>query len=296
MQLLRLLQDSRRILQGNGPVRREDLLHTLWRLQWKAALANGTTGWRRERIAGMTVEFFDYASLTLLFHEVFVQQEYAFRFPRPDPVIVDAGSNIGMAVLYFKRLYPQARVLGFEPDPETFAALERNVRANQLTGVELRRVALAAQAGPLRLYTDPGRRGAPYASARAPLVEMWAGRRASRAVEVEGVRLSDCIGGPVDFLKLDIEGGELAVLEDLAGRGKLRQVREMAVECHHHIRPDEDRVAPLLAQLEANGFGYQIRAGWDGGAAPGAYQNLMIRAYQHSLLSSAHGADGDARH
>jgi FkbM family methyltransferase len=294
VQLLRLLQDSRRILRGNGPVRREDLLHALWRLQFQAAVANGATRLRRERFAGMTVEFFDYASLTLLFHEVFVNQAYTFRSPRPDPLIVDAGGNIGMAVLYFKRLYPQARVLSFEPEPVTFAVLERNVQANQLAGVTLCRAALVAQPGALPLYTDPARNGAPYASTRAPLVAMCAGHRTPRPVEVEGVRLSDRIEGPVDFLKLDIEGAEHAVLEDLAHSGKLGQVREMVMECHHHIRPDEDRLAPLLSLLEANSFGYQISSGPGAPGRPGDYQNLMIRAYQRSVVQTGTGAARDA--
>lgn len=41
--------------------------------------------------------------------------------------VLDIGANIGTAALYFARLFPNARVFAFEPVPENFALLEKNI-------------------------------------------------------------------------------------------------------------------------------------------------------------------------
>src|SRR2546428_4586488 len=42
-------------------------------------------------------------------------------------VILDIGSHIGASILYFRELFPRARIFGFEPHPETFKLLQLNV-------------------------------------------------------------------------------------------------------------------------------------------------------------------------
>jgi FkbM family methyltransferase len=68
------------------------------------------------------------------------------------PIIVDCGSNIGMSILFFKRLYPKARIIGFEPDPYTFEILSENVYRNALTDVELHQCALGEHDRSITLY------------------------------------------------------------------------------------------------------------------------------------------------
>lgn len=52
-----------------------------------------------------------------LFNELFADACYSFRAQTDSPLIFDCGSNIGLSILFFKKLYPKARVIGFEPDP-----------------------------------------------------------------------------------------------------------------------------------------------------------------------------------
>src|ERR1043165_9621169 len=48
--------------------------------------------------------------------------------PRLQPnVILDVGSNIGSSILFFHEQFPAAKIYGFEPHPETFRVLEKNV-------------------------------------------------------------------------------------------------------------------------------------------------------------------------
>ena len=61
----------------------------------------------------------------ILFKDLFVHRIYHFQSARPDPLILDGGSNIGMSILYFKHVYPQAHIIGFEPDPTISPLLEK---------------------------------------------------------------------------------------------------------------------------------------------------------------------------
>src|SRR5919109_152962 len=42
-------------------------------------------------------------------------------------IILDIGSNIGASIIYFHHQFPDANIFGFEPHPDTFRILEKNV-------------------------------------------------------------------------------------------------------------------------------------------------------------------------
>src|SRR6184192_2229413 len=50
-------------------------------------------------------------------------------------IILDIGSNIGASILYFHEKFPDAKIFGFEPHPDTFRVLEKNVA--HLPGVRI---------------------------------------------------------------------------------------------------------------------------------------------------------------
>jgi len=105
---------------------------------------------------GAIVSFLNYSvrlndgpNFYILYKDIFIHRIYHFEAQRPDPLILDCGSNIGMSILYFKHIYPRARVIGFEPDPAIFPYLEENVARNGLKDVQLVQAALAAREGVL---------------------------------------------------------------------------------------------------------------------------------------------------
>jgi FkbM family methyltransferase len=195
-------------------------------------------------------------SFLYLFREIFIELSYYFRAKSSSPVILDCGSNIGMSVLFFKMLFPNSRIDAFEPEASTFERLQDNVETNKLSDVELHRAAVGRDKGTVQFFYDPNETGSLLASVDARRVP------GGRAESVPQVRLSDFVTGPVDFLKLDVEGAELAVLEELRAAEALPKIDQMVVECHHHINRDEDSLSKILALLEDSGFGYQVQASW----------------------------------
>jgi FkbM family methyltransferase len=240
----------------------------------------------RARLLGLEVAYADYGALVTLYEEVFIRRSYPFRPRRAHPFVVDCGANIGIATLFFKSVAPDAEVLAFEPAPASFALLAENVRHNRLAGVDCRRVALGREPGVATLHTSgPADGGGSLVFAG----DGWA----AETVEVQ--RLSDLLGGRrVDFLKLDVEGSEAAILDDLHDSGALTRVDELAFE--FHPAPGHD-LALLLRTLSDAGFRYRISVVGDRVWEPG--QLLLVHAFRnhdpHRVPSAASQVAGTPR-
>ena len=230
---------------------------------------------KKTRVMGMTVEGYEYGALCFLYNEIFFRGEYAFQTTTTAPIIIDCGANLGMATLFFKWLYPQAVVHSFEPDPNSFALLEKNITRNDFSSsVHLYNIALSDTEGPLHFYSDPNDRG----SARSSLLRE---RMPLEPITVEGKLLSGYLR-PLDvsFLKLDVEGAEFSVFSDLQQNAGFSSIRQMVIEYHHHIAPTGSELAKFLAYLEGNGFEYQIDAKCIPLCAQGQFQDVIIYAYR----------------
>ncbi|MEM4218058.1 MAG: FkbM family methyltransferase, partial [Candidatus Methanomethylicaceae archaeon] len=152
------------------------------------------------RCLDYTVRINDGPNFYILYKDIFIHRIYHFEAQRPDPLILDCGSNIGMSILYFKLVYPQARIIGFEPDPAIFPYLQENVTRNSLKDVQLVQAALAPKEGSLAFYSD-GKYGSCLAEHLPTDIP-----EGYQKYEVPCVRLKDYLTKPVDFLKMNIEG------------------------------------------------------------------------------------------
>jgi FkbM family methyltransferase len=221
---------------------------------------------------GFQVEHFDRATARFLYREIFARQYYHFVASTTSPVILDCGANVGMASIYFKWLYPNSRIRAFEPDPTTFGLLQRNLNANRLD-VEAYNCALWDEYGELNFHVDASHPG-------SLLMSTDASRSKAEAIKVPSRKLSDFIDGPVDFMKLDVEGAEHRVLNDLIQSGKLKQIRQIAIEYHHGIGGQKSCLAPFLQSLESAGFDYRIHASRFPVTSSSAFQDILISANQ----------------
>jgi FkbM family methyltransferase len=274
--LWRLVSDAGLILRRGHSHGRFRVLRTFVKIELKSYFLAGLLKRRmtRESIFGYEVHFFDYHVFATLFEELYVAEVYYFSTTSPEPLIVDCGSNIGLAVLYFKRLYPKCRVIAFEPDRATFEMLERNVRANNLADVTLVQKALYDSVGSVPFFISPEQPGLLVQSTRKENLAR------SQETMVETETLSTYLSEPVDFLKMDIEGAEDHVLKDLNETGKLALVREIVLEYHHHLTPREDKLGAFLNTLEQSNFGYQLKAALVPPFRKGEFQALILYAYQ----------------
>ena len=201
---------------------------------------------------GFRIQAVDAASFLAAHREIFVEEVYRFPFDHQAPSIVDLGANIGLATLWFKRHYPQARIIALEPDPAIFACLTRNVRDNGFSDVELINKAAWNADTKLRFLPDGADGG--YAVGGLEVVE----NGVARGIEVEALAIDRLLADrPIDFLKMDIEGAENVVLA--ACRPLLPRVRCLFVEYHAH-KAAPSLLGGIVSSIEAAGFRLHVES------------------------------------
>ena len=127
-------------------------------------------------------------------------------------IILDIGSNIGASIIYFHEKFPDAKIFGFEPHPDTFRILEKNVA--QLPGVTVFNYGLGAtnqrltaraddvNFGAFNTRGDFKDRGFPAAPIQCEV------RRLDGVLRENGI-------AQVDLIKIDCEGAESDVFSTL---------------------------------------------------------------------------------
>jgi FkbM family methyltransferase len=177
--------------------------------------------------------------------EIFIDEVYKFAPERTDPTIIDCGANIGLSAIYFKSNWPDAKVIAFEPDPSVFDLLEKNVKERRFAAVETRNAAVWIYDSTLRFEVE---------GALGGKLSVAAGDGRTQ-IGVQAFRLRDLLDAPVDFLKIDIEGAEYAVLNDC--RDRLENVRNLFVE-YHAAPAERQRLSEMLSWFSDAGFRYYI--------------------------------------
>lgn len=179
------------------------------------------------------------------YRDLFENELYRFTSDKESPLIIDCGSNIGVSVIYYKQLYPKARIIAFEPDQGNFQVLTTNVKSNGFTGIELNEAAVWVTNGEITFESSE--------SEASHITENSAGSH-----KVRSVRLNDLLRAEaeVDFLKVDIEGAEWAVIKDCAEN--LHKVKNLFLEYHGKVE-DTDKLTDLLQLVHQKGFKIYIR-------------------------------------
>jgi FkbM family methyltransferase len=174
--------------------------------------------------------------------EIFAQNAYKIALDNVKRVL-DLGGNIGLASLFFARSYPGAQICTVEPIPGNLTILESNLELNHISA-QVVPAAAGERDGKMRfvITQDPRQ----YSSEiKAPPT--------GSSIEVDMVSvptLMKLMGwAEIDLLKIDIEGGETAVL---GGRPDwLKKVRTIIGEGHVGVGYT---IEACRADLEPLGF------------------------------------------
>jgi FkbM family methyltransferase len=186
--------------------------------------------------------------------DTFVLEQYAYRrgavtvCAEPGDVVVDGGGGYGDTALYFStRVAPDGQVVVVEMDPRNRRAIERNLEQNgeAASRVRLVHAALWESSGESIPYVAGGK-----LSRLQPEPAAEGGTAETTALDelVEGVGL-----GRVDFLKLDVEGAELAALKGAAQ--VLEHHRPKLAVALYHKPEDLIEIPRHIAEL---GLGYRL--------------------------------------
>ena len=194
-------------------------------------------------LLGQEFKVADTASFYGSFGEIFVQEVYKFRSEKECPFILDCGSNYGASIVYFKSIFPNCKIVAIEADPKIFDLLSRNIKQRGIESVELINKAISSSSEPVAFYQEGADAG-----------RMHLNGDCKNVVYVEPISLDSLITGPVDFLKMDIEGAET---EALCSSNKLHEVDQIFIE-YHSFKDADQTLHLILEKLAANGFRYYI--------------------------------------
>src|SRR3989449_4863021 len=144
-------------------------------------------------------------------------------------VVVDVGAHIGRYAL--RAATKASKVIAVEPDPPNFSLLERNVRLNGFSNVVLVPHALSSVPGTRALWLagsgNTGTSSVDPDASRARGGARWPG-----TVPVEALTLDELVESVgltrIDWLKVDVEGHEIAVLQ--GAKAALGITRAMILE------------------------------------------------------------------
>src|SRR5882762_5614149 len=143
--------------------------------------------------------------------------KFVERYLKPGMVVMDIGAHHGLySLLAAKCVGGSGRVCSFEPSPRERKYLKRNLIINHCRNVTVESIALGSGAGRTELFVVEGDKDC-CNSLRPPSEQVR-----SQKVPVEIQALDEYLKNEridkVDFIKLDVEGGELEVLR---GAGQL---------------------------------------------------------------------------
>ncbi len=185
---------------------------------------------------------------------------------KPGDLAVDCGANMGVVT---ERLATTgADVVAFEPDPFAFKTLEQKF-AN-LPNVTLINAAVGVGSGTVRLMRADNFGDNPEgASVKSTILD--GGRRidAENAVEVPLIDFPSWVAdqvkvrGEVAFIKMDIEGAELDILEKMDAEQLFQNVRCLVAETHERKFKDlRDRYKALRGKVSESYAPGKVNLDW----------------------------------
>lgn len=171
---------------------------------------------------------------------------------RPDDVFWDVGANVGYYSCGVAEISASVQVIAFEPNPVAVKVLERNLKLNGLSNVEIREMALADSTGtstfgPVEVDNPTGVAGFATGSGDE-YIDIRTATGDSLVEEGE-------VPSP-DIVKIDVEGVEGQVLKGC--ESVLKECRAVFCEIHGATEIEDERAQPIAQKLESYGFSVQL--------------------------------------
>lgn len=195
------------------------------------------------KVEGKKFKIADSASFYYSYREIFIDKIYKFNSKSSAPVILDLGSNYGTSIVYFKSLFPGAKITGVEADPKIYELLKWNIQQHNYKDVEVINKAVSTSGEPLNFLSEGSDAG-----------RITDEKGSQNTILIDPIDMDDLIQGPIDFLKMDIEGAESDVI---CASKNLSQVSQMFIE-YHSYKNDTQRLNEILSKLTSEGFRYYI--------------------------------------
>lgn len=195
----------------------------------------------------------------IYWHGYHHRDELAFldRFLQPEMVVLDVGANQGEIALFCAKRVRQGHVFAFEPHSGIAAQMETNLRLNQFRHVHVERIAVGDRQDTIDLYFPQN--GDKLNEGLYTTVP----QKGTPPVERVEIRTLDSFAkerklSRVDVVKIDVEGGEHAVLRGAAAViERWRPVLIVEIDAGHFSLAGVD-VQDVIEPLSALGYRFYV--------------------------------------
>lgn len=178
--------------------------------------------------------------------------EIVWRNLRAGDTFVDVGAHLGWyTLLGAERVGPRGCVVAFEPNLELVSLLERSLRINGMSNVELRRLAASSHEGSLQFRTHPELSGWGHVSSDEVPAAKHKACIYSSSVPASTLTVHLATYERVHLIKIDAEHHEMAILN--GARELIERCKPMLI-IEHHPDAADDEIVWLLAR------GYSLAA------------------------------------
>jgi FkbM family methyltransferase len=179
------------------------------------------------------------------YRDIIERNSYDFKSVSYRPYIIDCGSNIGLSIIQHKINHPHAEIVGFEADPEIYKVLKKNLESFGIQDVHVEQAAIWTYDGEIDFLNN--------GAAAGKINELGSGN----SLRVKAIDLNTYLTRKVDLLKIDIEGGETALIKHISQ--SLQNVQNIFIEYHSSVNQNQS-LADILFALQTSGFRYYLEA------------------------------------
>lgn len=175
----------------------------------------------------------------------------------PD-LIFDLGANIGVFTIYAKSLFPGARIVAVEPDPQNVEHFKRFVKENGVTLLE-------SAVGTCAMRKKPSPENGAHASYREfPYAPGNYEPSDVGTISIEKLMGAYMLGGMRAALKLDIEGNESAIFNSVEELEAIARVDYFAMEVHREVYGERiGAIGNFIARWFSNRFTVEVFDAWN---------------------------------
>ena len=223
-------------------------------------------------------------STRLIFREIFLKNCYDFtestrvELAENSKVhFLDLGANIGLATFRIKRNFPKLKVVCFEASPVNYALLERNVLDSKQQSIKLVNSFLGDGKSKItfrHFHRKPG--GSREIQGTTKKLQ----DTTHSDFEIVSQKISSFLHkSSIYVLKIDIEGGEYSLLQELLSTNSSSLILEIIAEVTIASVEGLNNLVNIIQEYEKVGFQFRILSDYDG-------KNLLKRQHQGHLMLS----------
>ena len=183
----------------------------------------------------------DQKGIHLDFIDVILDDDYGVKCFDNPKLVVDVGGNAGLFSIWVALNWPQSEIKSYEPDPQIFSFLQQNSKA---FGFQANNAGVGKSSGRAELLLNNESRLNTMDFSGSP------SRDSCTSVSVKILSLTEILGENkyIDVLKLDCEGSEWEIFEDVS---VFKKVKKIVME--YHLIEDKS-LSQLMEVTGALGF------------------------------------------